>query len=509
MDLRSLRTGIVAIARLSSTLEEFLNEIFRFDKETVKAILADYISSLRSDLFVLIEFPYVDKVYRDSYYSYYSTKHTKYGRDCVRLSFFEEEVTEGDFCTEPGVSKVRRSFLGYIVLRPLIPKLIGRSMLSPKAFINRDFSCCSVGTNASVLGIKLNVIGFPHSSQDSETITCAETTLWGVMEYFSHKYPEYRPILPSTIIDTLSSSSYERQKPSLGLQPSQISFALKEFGFGVRIYSSETYGAEFKRILHYYVQSGIPVISALTYDSHDGSNPPSGDKRIVIGHAVTYIGFGDIQKESVENATVSITLENGILDLNLVESADFSRDLIVIDDNFPAYQRAIFERPTQYYKTPNWSNCKISSFIVPLYHKIYLEAALAKQYVLETLQSRAFGFLSNEPVVLNFFLTSSRSYKNVMLQSNSLGILHKKLLMYTSMPKFIWVAELSTKEMYLNKKGMGFILVDATATNQNLEDLIVFIAYPSATYAYQGKEFKKIISDLEPFNSFQGNLQPF
>ncbi len=495
MDLRSLRTGIVAIARLSSTLEEFLNEIFRFDKETVKAILADYISSLRPDLFVLIEFPYVDKVYRDSYYSYYSTKHTKYERDCVRLSFFEEEVTEGDFFTEPGVSKVRRSFLGYIVLRPLIPKLIGRSMLSPKAFINRDFSCCSVRTNASVLGIKLNVTGFPHSSQDGETITCAETTLWGVMEYFSHKYPEYRPILPSTIINTLSSSSYERQKPSLGLQPSQISFALKEFGFGVRIYSSENYGSEFKRILHYYVQSGIPVIGALTYDS--------------IGHAVTYIGFGDIQKESVENAKVSITLENGILDLNLVESADFSRDLIVIDDNFPAYQRALIEKPTEYYKTAKWSCCKISSFIVPLYHKIYLEAALAKQYVLKTLQSRAFGFLSNEPVVLNFFLTSSRSYKNVMLQSDSLGILHKKLLMYTSMPKFIWVAELSTKEMYLNKKTMGFILVDATATNQNLEDLIVFIAYPSATYAYQGKEFKKIISDLEPFNSFQGNLQPF
>lgn len=54
-----------------------------------------------------------------------------------------------------------------------------------------------------VLGVKLFIEGFPHSSQDSETITCAETTIWAAMEYFGTRYSDYKPVLPSTIIKTM------------------------------------------------------------------------------------------------------------------------------------------------------------------------------------------------------------------------------------------------------------------------------------------------------------------
>ena len=97
--------------------------------------------------------------------------------------------------------------------------------------------------------MKFEVKGFPHSSQDAETISCAETTLWALMEYFGNKYPEYRPVLPSDIIKTLKQVSSERQVPSKGLNIQQMSFALKEYGFGTRIYSRHQYGSSFENLL--------------------------------------------------------------------------------------------------------------------------------------------------------------------------------------------------------------------------------------------------------------------
>jgi hypothetical protein len=506
-DLRSIRTGVVSIRYLSETLGEFLKGEFNFDKQGVKEILSPYVKALRDDLYVLIEYPYVDKVYRDSFYTYFSSKHTKYERDCVRLSFFNLKFEETDFHSEKAIVKLQDNFLGYIVLRPLERKLIGRSLLSPNALKKTDFSCCIVKTTASVNGIKFHIEGFPHSSQDSETITCAETTLWVVMEYFGHRYAEYKPILPSTIINVLSASSYERQKPSVGLQPSQISYALKEFGFGVKIYSSETYGEEFRKILFHYVQSGIPVIAALTYDSHEVKQEDDS-KRIVIGHAVTYIGLGGLDLQVIKKAKVTDTLENGVAPLQIIDSSTFQRDLIAIDDNVPAYQRTNFDKPAGYYSN-KMANCRISSIIVPLYHKIYLEAVLAKQLIFSTLTDKTFGLLHQQPLVLNFYLTSSRSYKNERLRNKSIGTLHKQLLMYTNMPKFIWVAEISTKSLFSKNKGIGFILLDATATNQNLDDLLIFVAYPTATYAYDGDELKKFATSLNPFVLYENNLQKF
>ena len=61
------------------------------------------ISILRNDLTTLtrgmnhkiticIEYPYVDELYRDTYYSFYARKHAKYNRFCFRLSFFKDDA---------------------------------------------------------------------------------------------------------------------------------------------------------------------------------------------------------------------------------------------------------------------------------------------------------------------------------------------------------------------------------------------------------------------------------
>jgi hypothetical protein len=127
---------------------------------------------------------------------------------------------------------LKRQYRGFIVLRPTIRNIIGRNVVSPKALKNNNFICCTTKFHSTANSVKFKANGFPHSSQDTETISCAETTLWAIMEYFGNKYPDYKPVLPSRIIEVLKRISTERQIPSRGLRIDQISYALREFDFG-------------------------------------------------------------------------------------------------------------------------------------------------------------------------------------------------------------------------------------------------------------------------------------
>jgi hypothetical protein len=196
-------------------------------------------------------------VYRDSYYNYFSSKLTDYKRDCIRISLFEGKINTLDFENENNKQKLQDQYRGFIILRPTSPHFIGRSIISPKALKYNGFVCCTSIFHTTANGQKFTIEGFPHSSQDTETISCAETSLWAIMEYFSNRYANYTPVLPSDIINTLKQVSNERQIPSKGLNIQQMSFALKEFGFGTRIYSKSQYHDEFESIFRWYYRSCI------------------------------------------------------------------------------------------------------------------------------------------------------------------------------------------------------------------------------------------------------------
>jgi len=204
---------------------------------------------------------------------------------------------------------------------------------------NSDFKIANVSVNATANGLKLDVEGFPHSSQNSETITCAETTIWGLMEYFGNRYAEYTPTLPSKISAILSFQSFERILPSQGLTAHQISYALKELGFGVKIYSKNAYGAEFLSLLKMYVESGIPVVAVVR--NNQG-----------IGHAQNIIGRARFKDSDVENLKKAKDYGNGVMVHNF---EDLDIDYIYMDDNHPPYQKSSLETPSSFYVNPKWA----------------------------------------------------------------------------------------------------------------------------------------------------------
>ena len=161
--------------------------------DIVSNALSPFVTQLRDDVSVYFETEYVDKVYRDSYYRYYSSKAVKYPRDCIRLSFFDNSSRRFSKGIITGCEddSVRSAYCGFLVLRPTIPNIVGRSAIAPRALKNSNFKSCLVDLQTTVDGLKVNVAAFPSSSQDTESITCAETSLWALMEYYGNKYPEY------------------------------------------------------------------------------------------------------------------------------------------------------------------------------------------------------------------------------------------------------------------------------------------------------------------------------
>jgi hypothetical protein len=448
-----------------SILELFTN-FFGIDTAFTKRIYDDglkgHIDQLIDDVSFFIEAPYIDKVYRDSYYHYFSSKLGNYKKDCIRISVFKGTITEESFRDVGQTKSLRENYLGFLILRPTTPNIIGRSVISPKAVKHSGFLAVMATVGATANALKFEVEGFPHSSQDMETITCAETSVWAIMEYFGYKYAEYKPVLPSRIIKALRNISAERQIPSKGLNIQQMAFALKEFGFATRIYGKDDFGDEFKKLFSVYIESGIPVIIAVDNRHHH----PGGN----IGHALLAIGHETIDDNAIDSLLVSKETDNFINEeigqkkIQFYDHDDIKKKYVFVDDNMPTYSMNDFNTPATHYPDKDWHNCEITYFIVPLHPKIYLEAFEAKNFSKQILLSK-FKIPPGTEIYFRYFLTSSRSYKHyVALESNMQADI-REMIIETQMPKFIWIAEISEKMLIKQRKAKGFVIIDATEAN--------------------------------------------
>ncbi|TAE25547.1 MAG: hypothetical protein EAZ91_18845 [Cytophagales bacterium] len=489
-----------------------------------------FIKSMKSRLWVNVESPYVDKVYRDSYYHYYASKLGSYSKDCIRLSFFDVTVSEADFYNPtPEIREyLQNHYLGFLVIRPTPQNPIGRNVLSPRAFDIQAVEVCQTAFPTTVNGIKLVAVGFPHSAQDVETVTCSQTTLWAVTEYFSHRYAEYRPILPSTIVEQLKEWLVERNLPAPGLSVEQLSYALKQVGFAPRIYHRDEYDKkptddmtaeqrtklqnDFERLLSCYVESGIPVIVAVS----DQAN--NGHATVCIGHQQDK--SSTLNKLKLDKAAHFEELEGEKMTVRFFDLDQAPRNFVFIDDNHPPYKSAQLTTPTRYYAKPkapksgragfDGQTGEITAFVVPLYRKVYLDAYEAKLYVRRLLVSNLLKLKANAEMCLRLFLTSSRSYKDVVVSDELLPADIRQFIIRTSLPKLIWVAELTNAKLASHNQVFGVILLDATEADTDDHNALVMAVMPEIiiNFAAPNKEdqFTPVGEGLGPFSQYTNNL---
>lgn len=457
-------------ADFEGAVKSLMETLFGMATEYIDEVLSGgfmtFMSHLKDDLMAFIEPIYVDKVYRDSYYSYYASKSADLPKNCIRISFFEDDayqIKEGQM-DYGQYDYLKQHYGGFLVIRPTISNVVGRNAISPQVVKDNAFTICKTKIASTAGGFKFDVEAFPAASQDSETMTCAETTVWAMMEYFGNRYPEYTPLLPSNIVNILKQTTIERQLPSNGLTEDNLSYIAKSCGFGPKLYHRD-YFPDFDSILSCYIESGIPVmiaVSNLDYlrkELEKGTLPENLPD--YLGHAVMCIGH-----ENISDGQIDKTASQNLRWIELLDYDDIEKKFVFIDDNCPPYMMDSLSCPTGRYAPvfgmgQDWEHCKIDHFVAPLYKKVYLEPKVAKDYLKELLCSSFMSHVHGKELTLRVFLCSTRSYRDYVNRS-SMSEEMKRMVADLTLPRFVWVAELSEREKLKQGIATGIILLDAT-----------------------------------------------
>jgi len=185
---------------------------------------------------ILLENFHIDKIYRDSYYMHFSSKHFEQSRYCTRLFFLEGTY---DDITNISEADLNAKFIGTTIIRPTSVNefVIGHTLIDPLKLKNcKDSFICKASFVVNMFDKRLNICAFPYMMQDGETITCAETTLLNILEYFGTEYSGYKSAVPSDINKLSQENSFQRTLPTEGLTYTAVSKILTEYNFFPRLY---------------------------------------------------------------------------------------------------------------------------------------------------------------------------------------------------------------------------------------------------------------------------------
>lgn len=168
---------------------------------------------------ILVEYPYVDKDYRSTYYNFYAKKSMRYSAFCARLHFFREKIElSSTLQLKPTTSEtLQKAYLGFMVIRPTFLRTIGRTVMSPAAFNNFRGHIIQARYATHLLGERLEAEGFPFMKQHSDIAVCAHVACWSILRHFSERFPSYRELLTYDITRLGSPDSPGGLVPSKGL----------------------------------------------------------------------------------------------------------------------------------------------------------------------------------------------------------------------------------------------------------------------------------------------------
>lgn len=254
-----------------------------------------------------------------------------------------------------------------------------------------------------------------------------------------------------------------------------ISYVLKKCGFGTKIYNRKSHkndeeGLDFKKTFSTYIESGIPVGVAI--QSFSGTP---------FGHAVVCVGRNKIDRKEILNARVCEA--NG---KKFRRWSDVPSSFIFNDDNVGIYQSVSFSYPAPQH---NRYDLFISSIIVPLYKRIYLDANCA----VDSSERICTRYLSlNDKTVFRTFLASGNSYMNHLISDNLLSDACKGILIdIVRLPKFVWVTEIADEDKFTSNKVDGILILDATEPCDSIYPL--FLAHDKNVffYDYETKTYRK------------------
>ena len=426
-------------------------DIAELQKMVGKAYLSDHAFSLldrslsKSISQFLVEYPYVDKDFRSTFYSDFSKRHQRIERNSFRVHLFGKN----------------EEYFGFVTLRNTPPFNIGRSYINPSAASVNSGHFLTTAFKCHILGRPMTIDAFPWMQQDANISRCAQVSIWAIARYYSEKYPYYAEHTIQQIFNL--ASSYTRKIPSKGLTIENISSIFSSIGFYPEIYLSEIIGDRklFNELIYIFIESGIPFVAGLR------------TKR----HAITMIGHTKIAYENDEKE-------------DIIPVSDLVQGYYSVDDNLMPYSIVG--------SSGKHSINDVDAIIVPLYEKMYVDVLTLLSRTLPEIEN---NILPHRRMLRRVFMTSSTSFKRFIFNS-CLDEEYKSNLLLLKMPKFIWIAEYIAKKDYPEYTHSRFIF-DATALEYAGIDMM--IAARIGDLYINGEKTIKLNSFQEPI--FRNNLR--
>jgi hypothetical protein len=221
----------------------------------------------------VVETRYVDVDYRSEYSSFYSRAFQHYEDSTHRIHFFSAELSLDDVWRLPESN----GYLGYMIVRPQVRGIVGRTMLKPPAGLARAVRT-QVKETVGFFGQPVEVRAAPFMQQDARLGSCAQAAAW--MCHYSafrgDRGVERRPMAAfSDAVDPGLAPG--RVLPSTGLSVEQLSKLLGSFGLPPLYYQIDALDesdrpnrwpprgtgidAAAKRLCCRYLNSGLPVLA--------------------------------------------------------------------------------------------------------------------------------------------------------------------------------------------------------------------------------------------------------
>jgi hypothetical protein len=466
----------------------------------LKKLLED-ILDVHPKFTIITEEFHVDREYRDSYYLYFSSQHFEVSRFCKRLSFFKGLMTFELFLDQLGICNnkkdesvcinkdfIQRNYMGCCTIRPLRHNIIGKTLLDPRTYrkSSSELFVRLAEYKTTVHGLKLLVEAFPFSMQDGETTCCIEITLLNLLDYFSKSYPDYHLALPSELIEITQTNTDERVLPKINTYFYIVPKTLSYYGFYPRHYDvclfakGEKY-EQLKKLVYYYIESGIPVALGLSKDQDESACLDN------TGHSIICIGHSnkDADASRIEQKIADIPSETG--QIVFIDTAGFFDYYVIMDDTEQPYEEKNITEP---FTLDGNTLLKMSNITVPLYRRMYMDACDAETIFQIIEQNPEFGvdvFLKKKDdysdinkVVKRMYLTTGRNYKNHILSSlDGLYAEYKRVIDSIPFPHFIWVCEYFVPEDYLKDLPVSFgvMLLDGTSNSTKGRDSMLFFRF--------------------------------
>jgi len=127
---------------------------------------------------VILEPHYLCKDHRNLYSNYYSKKFLESSPFTSRLHFFSvSNLKIPELLLNPDI--YQPSYIGYSVIRPVIDRCIGRTIIDPlklNTIDKNNFFCLRTEFKANLGGAPFIVRGYPYISQDGDVTVCAHTS---------------------------------------------------------------------------------------------------------------------------------------------------------------------------------------------------------------------------------------------------------------------------------------------------------------------------------------------